>query len=405
MGTFGERVRALMAERGISLRGLAKTISYDAGYLSKVVNGHRPPPPAMARVLDAALDAGGELVDLAGLTPSASGRASDDVLDLAGWLEQSNIGDGAIAYLQATARRLAYDYPRRPPLEVLRDARTLQARVTEILRGGRQRIVQTRALLEISAELFALINLLAGTSAGTTSPTRTGTPRGRARRRPIPTRPARWCCAPSPRPRGGRAATGRPPSWPAAASRCVPRPAAAGCCWPCPRPPRSSPRAISRPRTRRWSAVGGPARSMRAADEVADAWSCTRARQVTYALQVDLGARDPAAMLRSAQRADDAWADGDQWVYGTWAQIRIGAALAYVMTGEPDAASEQLDPVFGLGDEYRVVTIIGRATETGRRLAHSRYKGDRRAAELRERIRAFQAGSLEHTAIAGPEVM
>ena len=51
----------------------------------------------------------------------------------------------------------------------------------------------------------------------------------------------------------------------------------------------------------------------------------------------------------------------------------------------------------------RVVTIIGRMGEVGRMLGHSRYAGSIPAADLKERIRAFQAGSLEHRAIAAPE--
>jgi transcriptional regulator with XRE-family HTH domain len=63
--TFGERMRALMAERGISLRQLAKTVHYDVGGLSKVSRDLKPPSPQMARALDDALDASGELVALA----------------------------------------------------------------------------------------------------------------------------------------------------------------------------------------------------------------------------------------------------------------------------------------------------------------------------------------------------
>lgn len=62
--TFGERMRALMAERGISLRQLAKMTHYDVGGLSKVSRGLSRPSVKMARVLDAALNAGGELVVL-----------------------------------------------------------------------------------------------------------------------------------------------------------------------------------------------------------------------------------------------------------------------------------------------------------------------------------------------------
>jgi hypothetical protein len=73
------------------------------------------------------------------------------------------------------------------------------------------------------------------------------------------------------------------------------------------------------------------------------------------------------------------------------------------MQGEPEGAAAELEPVFDLGAEYRVVTIMGRIGEVGRRLGHSRYAGSRPAADMTERIRAFQTGSLEHRAIEAPE--
>jgi transcriptional regulator with XRE-family HTH domain len=65
MATFGERMRSLMAERGVSLRRLAKTVHYDAGGLSKVSRDLKSPSPEMARALDDALNGGGELIALA----------------------------------------------------------------------------------------------------------------------------------------------------------------------------------------------------------------------------------------------------------------------------------------------------------------------------------------------------
>ncbi|GAA0952851.1 helix-turn-helix transcriptional regulator [Nonomuraea longicatena] len=64
MTTFGEKMRALMAERGISLRKLAKATHYDAGYLSKVANDLKRPSTPLAQQLEAALNADGEFVDL-----------------------------------------------------------------------------------------------------------------------------------------------------------------------------------------------------------------------------------------------------------------------------------------------------------------------------------------------------
>jgi transcriptional regulator with XRE-family HTH domain len=59
--TFGESMRALMAERGISLRKLAKTIPADVGHLSRISRDLKPPSAEMAERIDTALDARGRL--------------------------------------------------------------------------------------------------------------------------------------------------------------------------------------------------------------------------------------------------------------------------------------------------------------------------------------------------------
>ncbi|WP_169814125.1 helix-turn-helix domain-containing protein [Actinomadura kijaniata] len=328
----------------------------------------------------------------------------EDVVELAAWLEQSDVGDGMIRYLETATRRLTFDYARQPPLEVLQEATALQAKVTKILRGGRQRIAQTQALLTISAELFAVINLLAGDVgryrladaygyAAWTCADEADCDTVRALVLCAQSKTARW--EGRYRDAAGLARRGFELA-PATARGRVLLAVSEATALQSSGDIEAAHEALARART----AADAPG----AADQTADAWSCPRARQETYALQVGLGARDPAAMLRSVQAADDAWADGDQWVYGTWAQVRIGAALAHVMTGDAEGAAAELNPVLDLGDEYRVVTIIGRMSEIGQRLRHSRYKGDRHAADLREKISVFQAGSLEHKTAAVPEV-
>jgi transcriptional regulator with XRE-family HTH domain len=62
--TFGERMRALMAERGIGVRQLATMVPCSPGYLSRVSRDLKRPSGQMAAALDKALDADGELVAL-----------------------------------------------------------------------------------------------------------------------------------------------------------------------------------------------------------------------------------------------------------------------------------------------------------------------------------------------------
>lgn len=52
MTEFGDAVRRLMAERGLSLRALAKAASYDVAYLSRTLNGVQQPSPKLVAVLE-----------------------------------------------------------------------------------------------------------------------------------------------------------------------------------------------------------------------------------------------------------------------------------------------------------------------------------------------------------------
>ncbi|WP_051338269.1 helix-turn-helix domain-containing protein [Streptomyces flavidovirens] len=69
--SFGEELRRLRSERGISLTALARSIHYSKGYLSKIENGGKPPTPDVARRCDEALGAGGALVRLVADVPPA----------------------------------------------------------------------------------------------------------------------------------------------------------------------------------------------------------------------------------------------------------------------------------------------------------------------------------------------
>ncbi|MCK2239165.1 MULTISPECIES: helix-turn-helix domain-containing protein [unclassified Crossiella] len=62
---FGAGLRRLRTERGLSLAQVASLVHYSKGYLSNVENGRKPVNPGLARRLDKALDAAGELTGLA----------------------------------------------------------------------------------------------------------------------------------------------------------------------------------------------------------------------------------------------------------------------------------------------------------------------------------------------------
>jgi hypothetical protein len=279
----------------------------------------------------------------------------------------------------------------------------MQRHTAALLRSGRQRLVQTQALLAVSAELLALITLLTGDvgqyrladafgHAAWTCADEADSDPVRALVLIAQSKNARWDK------RFGEAAK-------------LARRGVVLC-------PAGSPKVLlsvsEATALQSQGDIEGARLALveagRARDEItisseeANAWSCPRARQATYALQVGLGANDPGSVLSEVQNADEAWSAGDPWVYGTWAQVRIGAAIAHTMNGEPEAAAGELEPVFDLGPEYRVVTIVGRMKVVEQSLGHRRYAGSGVAANLQERIRLFRAESLEAKAITAPEV-
>jgi transcriptional regulator with XRE-family HTH domain len=101
---FGDEVRRLLSERGISLRQAARLAHYDPSYLSKVLSGTKPGSPELAAALDEILGADGVLTALA-----SGGQDHDDARAL-GWaaanprhIDQAAVD--ALAGLLASQRR------------------------------------------------------------------------------------------------------------------------------------------------------------------------------------------------------------------------------------------------------------------------------------------------------------
>lgn len=65
--TFGDELRRLRQQRGLSLKKFAQLVHYDPGYLSKIENGLKPPTDAIVGRCDAVLEADGALAALVGI--------------------------------------------------------------------------------------------------------------------------------------------------------------------------------------------------------------------------------------------------------------------------------------------------------------------------------------------------
>ncbi|MEV6603673.1 helix-turn-helix transcriptional regulator [Kutzneria sp. NPDC051319] len=63
--SFGELLRECRDAAGLSMGELSRRVNYSKGYLSKIENDLKPPNPTMAKLCDAALEAGGRLIEAA----------------------------------------------------------------------------------------------------------------------------------------------------------------------------------------------------------------------------------------------------------------------------------------------------------------------------------------------------
>jgi tetratricopeptide (TPR) repeat protein len=141
------------------------------------------------------------------------------------------------------------------------------------------------------------------------------------------------------------------------------------------------------------------ARAERAAELVTpdsglSAWSFPVTRQAVFAQSVATQLGDADAMLQAAVAADAAWSAGAPKVSANWAQIRVGAGIAHLLTGSLDGAVAEVEPVLALPPSMRVATVTAYTERLRRRLDHPRYDGAAGVRGLGERLAQFKADAL-----------
>jgi hypothetical protein len=137
-----------------------------------------------------------------------------------------------------------------------------------------------------------------------------------------------------------------------------------------------------------------------APDSGVSAWSFPRARQALFAMSVAIRSGDPDGALQSVEAADSAWAAGDPWVAGTWAQVRLGACIAHIMRDDLDGALRDFAPVQELAPEFRMATITGYTAQMNKRLQQRRFQHNAIATWIREQARDFDSAALQALAIS-----
>ena len=121
----------------------------------------------------------------------------------------------------------------------------------------------------------------------------------------------------------------------------------------------------------------------------ASVWSFPPGRQAVFSLSVALHTGDASGALRAAATAEAGWNSGAPKALATWAQVRAGAAMAYLMLDSLDGAAAQIAPVLELAPEMRIDTVTGYLRTLDQMLSQPRFAGSALAAALRQQIGDF----------------
>ncbi|HEY1821425.1 MAG TPA: helix-turn-helix domain-containing protein [Trebonia sp.] len=394
MSDFGTELTRWMEERGVGVRELHRRSGYSAGYISQLRQRRRVPSPEAARDFDDALGADGAL---AACLPNAremnrdrgASNAAGGALEVMAWITGTNTSDDAIDEIARAAAYLAEAHTRMAARAVLSEVLGVHQAVRALLRGGRQRLRQTRELLRTEAALLAHASLLLGDvgqhqeareygNAALLCAQEVEADEGIAWS--VMAKTARWqdrFAEAAGLARRGFEVSGQLPVQAELAYREANAVALFG----------------DAPRARR-----ALQRAERAAenldDDASSVWSFPRARQAVFALSVCVHTGDADAALDVARAADAWWNDGGAQVTATWAQVRAGAALAYLLKDSLDGAASQLAPVLGLAPELRIQTVTGWMEEVSAALADPRFSGSALGAGLRQQVREFCSSAV-----------
>jgi tetratricopeptide (TPR) repeat protein len=376
--------------RGMSLRGLAKAVPCDASYLSKALRGLKPCGPKLAKAIDDALAADGEIIQAAARSNPAEGTGAGaaGAREVMTWLTVTNASDDAIEELARSADYLADAHTRLPATRVLREVLKVHQAVHLLLRGGRQRLVQTRVLLRTDSALLSHACLLLGDLGKYEAARQYGK--------------AALLCAQEAEADEGLAwtAIAKTARWQdrfAEAAGLAARGFEASGTTPV--------RAELAYREANAMALFGDTPRAREAlrkamrvsegldDDGTSAWSFSRGRVAVFTVSVCIHTDDPDGALRAAQEADAYWDAGGGKVAATWAQVRAGAAIAYLLKNSLDGAAAQLGPVLELSPDHRIRTVTGYLDEIGGMLRAWPFAGNPIAVQLGEQITEFNGAA------------
>jgi hypothetical protein len=320
-----------------------------------------------------------------------SGPSPADGADLTAWITATNTTDEAIGHIERVASALAEMTAQVPDRQVLAHVMQLHHSAQLLLRGGRQRLRQTRELVRLDGNVLAHASVLLSNLGKNRAAEDYGqaallylqeAEASQATAWYALAKIARWEHRYAAAADLARQGTGHKAITPMNVQLASYEANAAALIGDQDRARQALARAESI--AERLPPGGGEL----------SPWSFPPARQAIFRLSVLLRTGDPGGALLTAATAEDNWAAGDRRNSWTWAQVRIGAAIAHLIQGSLDGASEQVAPALALAPDMRITTVTGWLADLDRQLARSRFVGSQITGSLRQQIREFTAGAV-----------
>jgi hypothetical protein len=331
----------------------------------------------------------------ASFEPEASLTEPIDVGSLTAWITATNTTDAAIEHVERVASALTEMHTQVPDRKILTDVVQLHRTVQVFLRGGRQRLRQTRELVRLDGNILAHSSVLLSNLGLNHAAEDYGQAALLYLQEAEADQATAWY------------ALAKNARWQhnyAAAADLARQGLEHGLAQKTVTPmsvqlasyeANSAALLGDRARARQALAEAGSiADRLPADDGELSPWSFPAGRQAIFSLSVLLRTGDPGGALRAAAAAEDNWAAGEPRNTWTWAQVRIGAAIAHLVQGSLDGTVEQVAPVLALAPDMRVTTVTGWLADLDRGLARSEFAASPVSVSLRQQVREFTAGAL-----------
>ncbi len=314
--------------------------------------------------------------------------------DLVAWLISTNTADVAISELERAVVEFAETHADVPPWELLQGLHQLHHHTQSLLKDGKQRLKQTRQLLEADSKILAHLAFLLGDLNFDPEASKYGSAALLLAQEAESDETLIW---------NVRSKTSRWQNRIAESADFARR----GYELSRPGPLRvqlaareANAAALLGDVTRARAALK---RSEQAAESMEDrpgtrsVWAFPPERQALFVLAVATRTGDPEAALRAARHADAGWAAGDPKVPANWAQIRIGAGIAHLLKGDLEAMSAEVTPMLTLDPRLRTSTVTRYLADLAARLKQRRFQHSTIATSMRQQIADFTAVALAST--------